>query len=201
VSFDVDVFKVYEDFDTVERKYFHPEEELSEKERENARRVYELSVIAVPERQPIQPSFRHLVTYVQLAEGDLDKVVSMMRHEIKDELDEARVRRRAQCAWNWAREHAPEQYRFTLATDKPYPAQLTAPVRDALHMLAGILANQDEETLMETFYQICEKHGIQNTEFFRGAYLALVGKERGPKLANIITQAGHERIARILREV
>jgi lysyl-tRNA synthetase class 1 len=201
VSFDVDVFKVYEDFDSVERKYFHEAEELSEKDRENARRIYELSMIAVPEAQPIQPSFRHLATYVQLAEGDVDKVAEMLRGEIKSEHDEARVRRRAQCAWHWVREYAPEQYRFTLAKDAPYPVTLEEPVREALRALGALLAHQDEQTLLETFYQLCERHGIQNTEFFRGAYLALVGKEKGPKLANIITQAGHERIAHILKQL
>ncbi len=201
VSFDIDVFKVYEDFDTVERKYFGAEDAGTEKDVENAKRIYELSIIVPPAHLPVQPSFRHLTSYVQLAEGDLDKVVAMMAHEIKDDYDEARVRRRAQCAWNWVREYAPEQYKFTLATSEPYPAALDEPVRDALRALGNLLAGQNEEELLETFYQLCERHGIQNTEFFRGAYLTLVGKEKGPKLANIITQAGHERIAAVLRKL
>jgi lysyl-tRNA synthetase class 1 len=203
ISFDVDIFKVYEDFDTVERKYFAPDEGMNEKDRENARRIYELSILAPPSKQPLQPSFRHLATYVQLAEGNLDKVVSMMSHEIKDAYDEARVRRRAACAWNWVREHAPEQYRFTLAVDEPYAASASLPenVKAALRQLAAVLAGQDEETLTELFRQIAEQHGIQTSEFFAGAYKAMLGKDRGPKLASLITQTGHERVALVLGKV
>jgi lysyl-tRNA synthetase, class I len=124
----------------------------------------------------------------------------MLAHEIKTPIDEARVRNRAQAAWNWLQEHAPDQYKFKLQ-DKPYVVQMDEPVRNALRELGNVLANQDETELFELFYQICQQHGIQNTEFFKYAYLTLVGKERGPKLANIITQAGHERIAKVLRQL
>ena len=203
ISFDVDIFKVYEDFDTVERKYFAPDESMNEKDRENARRIYELSILVPPPKQPLQPSFRHLATYVQLAEGNLDKVVAMLSHEIADAYDEARVRRRAQCAWNWACEHAPEQYRFTLAVDTPHAASESLPenVKAALKQLAAVLAGQDEETLTELFRQIAEQHGIQTGEFFAGAYKALLGKDRGPKLASLITQTGHDRVALVLGKV
>lgn len=200
ISFDVDVFKVYEDFEKIERIYYGREEVSNEKDVENAKRIYELSMIAVPDEMPVQPSFRHLTTYVQIAEGNLDKVADMLRHEIRSETDEARVRNRAQAAWNWIQLYAPEQYKFALK-DSPYDVQPPAEVRAALKELGLVLGRQSEEELAQTFYQLCEKHGIQNTTFFKYAYLVLIGKERGPKLVNIITQAGHERVASVLQQL
>jgi lysyl-tRNA synthetase class I len=64
-----------------------------------------------------------------------------------------------------------------------------------------VLAGQDEETLNELFREIAQQHGLQTQDFFAAAYKALVGKERGPKLANLMTQAGHERVARVLSKI
>ena len=57
VSFDLDVLKVYEDFDKMERIAFGIDK-VNEKKTNMAKRVYELSQIATaPETCPIQPSF------------------------------------------------------------------------------------------------------------------------------------------------
>jgi lysyl-tRNA synthetase, class I len=200
ISFDTDVFKIYEDFDKIERMYFGAEDVTNEKELENAKRIYELSMLARSDHLPLQPSFRHLTTYVQIAEGDMNRVVNILAHEIRSPVDEARVRSRAQAAWNWIQEFAPPEYCFKLQ-DTPYDVQLPDEARAALKDLGALLAGQNEEELFELFYQLCQKHGLQNTVFFKYAYSVLVGKERGPKLANFITQAGHERIASVLKQL
>ena len=74
ISFDVDVVKVYEDFDTCERIAFG-KQEASEKEKGKQRRIYELSCVgSVPKEMPIQPGFRHLTMMLQIFGGDIQKV-------------------------------------------------------------------------------------------------------------------------------
>jgi len=59
----------------------------------------------------------------------------------------------------------------------------------------------NEQTLFQEFYEICNKVGIQNTEFFKGAYLALINKEKGPKLAVFIISIGQKRVIELLKQI
>jgi len=66
ISFDLDVIKIYEDYDRIERIYFG-KEDVNERERENAKVIYELSCVdKVPKKMPTQFGFRHLITLVQI---------------------------------------------------------------------------------------------------------------------------------------
>ena len=64
ISFDLDVLKIYEDFDSYERAYFG-KDELTDKERNKMKRAYELSCTHLPKktRRPTYfPSFNYLAS-------------------------------------------------------------------------------------------------------------------------------------------
>ena len=88
VSFDLDVLKVYEDFDKMERIAFGIEK-VNEKKTNMAKRVYELSQIEqAPEHCPIQPSFRHLCNILQIHNGSIDEAKKHYEDNINNEWDE-----------------------------------------------------------------------------------------------------------------
>ena len=52
--------------------------------------------------------------------------------------------------------------------------------------------------LFDKFYEICEDSKIDNKDFFSVAYRAIIGKDKGPRLAEFILFVGQEKIAKLL---
>ncbi len=185
ISFDLDVIKIYEDYDKCERVYYGAQE-ISAKKVDKEKRIYELSQVhGVPETMPEQISFRHLCTMVQVYEGDVDAVVESFG--LVDSEHKRRLAERTTCAWNWVQTFAPEDYRFALK-------KITAatPLEDELDraLVAGlaklVVEIRDDKELHNAMYRLAEELGINGGEFFKRAYLALSGSPQGPRLASFL---------------
>jgi lysyl-tRNA synthetase class 1 len=200
ISFDLDVIKIYEDYDKTERVYFGAEA-MDEKKREKERRIYELSQVAgVPAAMPYQVPFRHLCSLLQINSGDIEKTLDALPGLKSDQRD--RMRSRSECAWRWITGFSPEDFRFALRGPGDEPASVSDAARDVIRELRGIIdagfASLDEKTLGEAVYTACGSAGIEPKAFFPEMYRALVGKDRGPRLAAFILTVGRERILEIL---
>src|SRR3989344_3582015 len=185
------------DFDECERIYFDEQAVGNEKEKLNQKRIYELSCIEIPKKFPEQPGFRHLTVLAQIYGGDLVKATKGY--------NDKSVKVRAQCAYNWIQKYAPEDMKFKvhIKISDEIKDLLSDKQKKALNLLKGKLEknNYDNQSLFNEFYKICEEAGIKNTDFFEGAYLALIGKKKGPKLANFILALGKERVIKLLNEL
>ena len=177
ISFDNDVIKIYDEYDELEKKYY--EKKVNPREK----RIYEMCQLDLPEKKPEKGSFRHLVTLVQI--GKVEK---------KD-------KKRAEKVKCWLDKYAGEDMRFEVQTK--VLAKLNEKEKKALAELKEILKQQDydEEELFNKFYEICEKIGISNTDFFRAAYRIIINKDKGPRLATLILNVGKEKIIKLLEEV
>jgi len=201
ISFDLDVIKIYEDYDKTERIYFGTES-MDEKKREKEARIYELSQVGeVPSHMPYQVPFRHLCNLLQINSGDIEKTLAALP-DLSDDQSQ-RMRERSACAWRWITGHAPEDFRFALRGAKDEPVPVSEPARAAIRALCGIIdkdfAALDEKSLGEAIYSVCGGAGIEPKAFFPEIYRALVGKEKGPRLAAFILCVGRERILDILK--
>jgi len=198
ISFDLDVIKIYEDFDKAERIYYG-KENSGEKESTKQKRIYELSCVSKPHSQmPFQPGFRHLCTILQIYEGDMDKVKEFFKKDIKDSFDENRVLARAQCAWNWLQDYAPESMKFKVVEKVEYKAsdiekKMLLDLKECLEK-----NTYSEESLFNEFYAIIKKNDSDNNTFFKACYMTLINKERGPKLAPFILELGKGRVITLL---
>jgi lysyl-tRNA synthetase class 1 len=195
ISFDLDTLKIYEDFDKCEKIYFN-KEEVTEKESKKQKRIYELSCKTLPKEFGEQITFRHLTTLVQIHEGDIEKATKG--------INSSRIKTRAQCALNWLESYAPEDFKFAVHTKitKEINEHLDESIKPALKELVEILKNKHTpESLFNEFYELCQKHKIKNSDFFKGAYLAIIGKQKGPRLANFIVTLGQERVAKLLEGI
>ena len=198
ISFDLDVIKVYEDYDRTERIYFG-NEEVSEKRREKEKRSYELSQVGdVPGQQPVQIPFRHLCNLLQIHDGDIAAAVGT----VKEDESRRRLHIRAGCAWNWIRKHAPEDFRFSLREDAVPKEELEPEQLQSILALREELSNnfqgQTEESLGSYFYTIVEQMGIPSKELYKTLYQVFLAKDRGPRLAAFILTVGREKILQIL---
>ena len=206
VSFDLDVLKIYEDYDRAERVYFG-QEQVGAKRRDRVRRVYELSQVAqVPARMAPQVPFRHLCNLIQIRDGDVAATVAALVQELALTAPAAaaarrRLEARAQGAATWLQSYAPPAMRFRLRRpEEPAPA-LAAAEAAALGLLyqeLGRLERHDGASLADRIYAIAAQGAVQPRVLFKAAYRALIDAERGPRLADFILLSGRERIAPLL---
>jgi lysyl-tRNA synthetase class 1 len=201
ISFDLDVLKIYEDYDRCERVFFAAEQ-APENRAAREKRTYELSQVReVPASLPTQVGFRHLCNLVCIWEGDPDKVLASLDLHTPTK-DQAKVRTRAVCAWNWVRNYAPESFRFRLRPAGSQPLDFGQRERKALRLLAEEvrekLAGHDEKSLAEAIYRIAAEAGMDSKEFFKTVYRALIEKEQGPRLAGFLLILGRERVLDLL---
>ena len=201
ISFDLDVLKIYEDYDKCERTFFaKPESEKQLKKWEKQARIYELSQVdTVPEKIPYQIPIRHLTNLLQTYNGNIDQTIAALPDVQEYQLD--RLKRRAVCAWNWISTYAPEDFRFALKSSDENLQAVSESETGALKALASEvdkLSAHSEETLGVAIYRIASEAGMDPSDFFTLVYQVLIGKEKGPRLAAFILSAGKERISAIL---
>ncbi|MBU0530219.1 MAG: lysine--tRNA ligase [Candidatus Aenigmatarchaeota archaeon] len=202
ISFDLDVIKIYEDFDRCERIYFG-KEEASEKEQKKQKTIYELSCPGSPPKtMPVQPSFRN-VTYMLQTYIDEDKTFNHFKKDAKNRFDEERIKKRIWYAKNWLEKYAPEEFRFTVRKDfnKEYYGKLGKNEKEALSRLADVLDkfNGSPDDLATLIFEIPKATGVNTGDFFKVVYNMIIGKDRGPKLAGFIMDVGIKKVKGLLR--
>ncbi|MCL2381579.1 MAG: lysine--tRNA ligase [Treponema sp.] len=222
ISFDLDVIKIYEDYDKTERIAWKAESAKDEGTYLWQKRIYELSQVgtdrdgktAMPTVQPYQVPFRHLCNLVQIADGDIDKALAALGPDAAGSNTASSagptpqqlpaLRSRAACAKYWVEECAPEEFRFRLKASGEEPSpQLGATEREAIRSLrdkviARIETFDGDKPCAEAIYRIAEEHSMEGKALFRAAYQALIGKDQGPRLANFLRSISKERLLGIL---
>ena len=206
ISFDLDVLKIYEDYDQAERVYYGVVE-VGAKRRARDRRIYELSQIAKPApSMPPQVPFRHLCNLLQIRDGDVAETLAALVRELgltapEDADARRRLEARTRGAATWLDAYAPPAMRFRLRrADQPAPP-LPAPQVLALGRLyheLGELEGHDGPSLSNRIYAIAAQQELEPRTLFTAAYRVLIGAERGPRLADFILLSGRERIAPLL---
>lgn len=199
ISFDLDVLKIYEDYDTCERIYFGLQP-ANDKRKAKEKRIYELSQVgAVPAEAGYQIPFRHLCNLLQIFVGDVEAVLDTLPGITAGQKE--RLRARAVCAWNWITTFSPEEFRWTLAAGDTPLVELSDVERKAIHDLRALVEKLDEledKAFTEQLYDVAKNNNLETPEFFKMVYTVLISGERGPKLAGFIRNCGKERILPIL---
>ncbi len=201
ISFDVDVLKIYEDFDKCERIHFG-KEKVNDKEKKKQSRIYELSCVSsVPKKIPYQPGFRHLTTVLQIKSLDVEGAVGFFEKELKNKSDKERLRVRASCAKNWLEKYAPEDFKFSVQSS--FKGKLGVKEKKVLKLLGKKLLKKEwgAEELHEEMYILCKTIDLVAKNFFKAAYKVLIGKEKGPRLASFILEIGRKKVAGLLGKI
>ena len=204
ISFDLDVIKLYEDYDRCERIYFN-QEHVAAKRAEKEKRIYELSQVGhVPTALPAQIPFRHLCNLLLIHGGDRDAALAAMPGFDRLEGHQTdTARQRATCAWNWITEFAPEDFRFTVVDpDTTAPVAMSDNERQAIRGLNDYVAegldDRSDRDVQNAIYELARTAGLEPKDFFPVLYTALVGKEQGPRLGGFLKTLGQERVTTIL---
>lgn len=207
ISFDMDVLKVYEDYDKTERIVYGVDKAKNEDQFNKEKRIYMLSQIdgKIPETMPYQITFRMLTTLLQTYSGDMDAVIKSLK-DVKPEQEE-RLRRRMACAWFWIQNSAPscaEDFIFTIRNDGSKAdldetmSKAVARVRDEVVPKLDTFT-QDKEC-QQAMYDIATDMGIDAKQLFTALYQAVVAKDQGPRLGGFFRIIGKERLEKILKD-
>ncbi|GHU25020.1 lysine--tRNA ligase [Spirochaetia bacterium] len=201
ISFDLDVIKIYEDYDRVERIAWKADPAKDESTYQKARRIYELSQVErVPDHMPYQVPFRHLCNLLQIADGNIEKTIAGLTDLAPEQIPG--IRARCVCAVRWIADYAPEEFRFKLrpvgekcdlGEQETHAIQL---LRDTI--VVSIDQYPDDKSCAAALYRIAEEAGIEGKELFRVVYQALIGKDQGPRLANFLRSINRDRLLGIL---
>ena len=206
ISFDMDVLKVYEDYDKTERIVYGVDKAKNEDQFNKEKRIYMLSQIdgKIPETMPYQITFRMLTTLLQTYSGDIDAVIKSLG-DVKPEQEE-RLRRRMACAWFWIQNSAPscaEDFIFTIRNDGSKAdldetmSKAVARVRD--EVLPKLDTFTQDKECQQAMYDIATDMGIDAKQLFTALYQAVVAKDQGPRLGGFFRIIGKERLEKILK--
>ncbi len=207
ISFDMDVLKVYEDYDKTERIVYGVDKAKNEDQFNKEKRIYMLSQIdgKIPETMPYQITFRMLTTLLQTYSGDIDAVIKSLG-DVKPEQEE-RLRRRMACAWFWIQNSAPscaEDFIFTIRNDGSKAdldetmSKAVARVRD--EVLPKLDTFTQDKECQQAMYDIATDMGIDAKQLFTALYQAVVAKDQGPRLGGFFRIIGKERLEKILKD-
>lgn len=201
ISFDLDVLKLYEDYDKCERIYYGVQE-VNEKEKAKQSRIYELSQVAgVEPEMPYQVTVRHLSTLLQTYDGDVERALAALDGVKPAQLP--RLRRRAECAWRWVTAFAPEDFTFRLneegAAARALSGEAAAAVRGLTAVIGSELQALDEKALNDRIYAVAAEAGVETKALFQVMYQILIGKDQGPRLASFLKIIGREKLLAILK--
>ncbi len=204
LSFDLDVIKIYEDFDKLERVYYGLESEKNPKKLATIKRIYELSMVngvKIQKNIPFQPAFRHLTTVSQANNFEYERVKDFYKDSLKTQFDEQRLRQRYDCAKNWIELYAPEDMKFRIAHKIDDNISLDDNIRKVIkNLIMEIPSVTEASYLMGKFKDYAQEYDIQISDLFSKLYLIIIGKEKGPRLANLIIE-NKEKVLTLLKKV
>lgn len=203
ISFDLDVLKIYEDYDKCERIAWGMEKAKNEEALERAKRIYELSELneKLPPVMPYQIGFRMLTTLLQTYSGDIEAALSSLA-DVREEQKE-RLFRRSRCAWFWVRECAGEEFRFSLREESAFSSlseEESRAVNAVKEMCLDAVEKVSEKELASLLYDAAKSVQMDAKSLFQAVYKALIGKTQGPRLASFMKIIGRERLEKILGE-
>ena len=215
ISFDLDVIKIYEDYDKTERIAWKIEPAKDDAAYQKELRIYELSQVSEDGKtkrledriKPYQVPFRHLCNLIQIADGDIEKTladISANDGNLQKEQIPA-LKTRAERAKYWVENCAPEEFRFKLlAEGSAVNSSFSETEKNAVRILRDdVILNietfSDDKTCSSAIYAAAEKAGVDGKALFTAAYHALIGKDQGPRLANFLRSIDKQRLLGILK--
>jgi lysyl-tRNA synthetase class 1 len=194
---------LFRDFDRIEKIYFG-EEETSDRERNNAKRIYELTVRKIPAKKPYRIPFDFAAMLVQALpkENMTNSVAELLKRtgHVKKMTKEERdiLEDTLSYAEKWVGEFAPEEMRLKISDSVPAGvSKLSATQKGALAELGDFLKQKrTDDELWDKIKSVAETAGIQPKEMFQAAYVALIGREYGPRLVPLIQSLDRDFVAK-----
>jgi lysyl-tRNA synthetase class 1 len=168
IPFDVDLTNIYNYFDSARRGD------------ENEKRRYALSLVSGDISQ--LPQFSACANAVQIALGNIDNAVNILKKTGNAKEDNEHVRNRIKLAQRWVEQYAPDNFKFEVQGTMPsvqISPDFKALFGEIAEKIDGGIGGEDLQTVI---YNTTKERGMPQKEVFSTAYRLVIGKPVGPRL-------------------
>jgi len=190
--------RLYDEYDEAAKLFSESTKIDNEREQNQLKRMYEIANVDGKVEMPLMMSFNHATILTQTFSNDSDIIKSLEKTGQYNKDVEQPLLERVQKAKEWLKLYAPDEYKFEVqdSVSDVISKKIGDSERQALKEFAAILrsTNKDDSELVKKVKQIYEKSNLQPKEFFTAAYLALLGKEKGPRLVPFVRSLGDKAI-------
>ncbi|MCX8147355.1 MAG: lysine--tRNA ligase, partial [Candidatus Woesearchaeota archaeon] len=190
-----DIPRLYDEYDRMAELYAGQKKLENVKKEEHARRLFDISH-GEKVHKPLKLSFSHALIVCQIYEKESDIINSLKKtghwqEEYKEEIFE-----RLKKAKKWLEKYASEEDKFEIqeSVGEWVKNYLDEKQKKALSMVAERVRKNKytDKELHNEFYNICRELELDPKDFFKGAYMVLLKKERGPLLASFVLTLGEK---------
>lgn len=147
--------------------------------------------------------FRDVANYIQLPNVDIKKRFEETKGNQLNSNELKILKEREKYAGIWLEKYAPEDFKFKFSEAVPAQAEkLTDRQKTYLRDVANLIdKGLSADQLQLELYNLAKTIHIDSKEAFAAIYLALIGRNYGPRAAWFLLQYPREKITRRLREV
>lgn len=171
---------------------------------ENLARTFEMSQVdKLPSKEKtFLPRFRDVVNYVQMPNIDILKKYEEIKEEKLSETETDLIKERAKYVKIWLEKYAPDEFRLQISETLPEKVkELTGEQKQFLNKAINLIEkNDDPEKLQLALYNLTKELKVDARKSFSAIYIALIGKEFGPKAAWFLLQYPKEQVINRLNE-
>lgn len=152
---------------------------------------------------PLGIPFRHIVSLIQTAQGNLAEITKILKREGYAISDPKTLEGRVEYAQKWLDKFGPEDLKFTVQEKMPEMARdLSASQKKALGLLSGRLEEGlTAEKIHLLIYGLKDELGLSPKELFQAIYKSILGKERGPRAGFFLASLDTEFVKKRFDEV
>ncbi|NCN65055.1 MAG: lysine--tRNA ligase [Candidatus Altiarchaeum hamiconexum] len=189
-----EIFRLTDEFDTVEKIYYGVKEGRTEHETEDAKRMYDISINKKFSVPPKRMPYVFTSTLSQIyGEKAIEKVNEINKKEnLYSESDLELIKIRLEKAGRWANLYIPKSERTVLIDDeeaRKIYIGLDDKIKELLNKFAEMcLENLSGKEITLKIGELIKASGDKELaiKFYKACYMLLFGKEKGPKLAGFI---------------
>lgn len=166
-------------------------------------RIAELSAVRpLPEKRIFLPRFRTIVNLVKTGTDLLEFFEDQKRAPFTSEEKEV-LEERTVYAEVYLKDYAAEERRIEFTEKLPQDLTVNKNQKAFLQLLAEKLTKvpRDRDKIQTAVFDILKESGLKPKEVFPAFYKVLIGRESGPKAADLILQFGINKVINRLKEI
>lgn len=168
-------------------------------------RSFEISqIVKIPpkNRSLFLPRFRDVANYLQMADVDLSKKFSEIKGSELREEELIILKEREKYARLWLDKYAPLEFKLQMTVKLPNEAYNLSDLQKIfLKRIAQIMESEKSpEKLQLELYNISKEINLNSKDAFSAVYLAIIGKNRGPKAAWFLLQYPKDAVIKRLND-
>jgi len=185
IQLDENIFQRYEEFYSLEKKYYDylESENKDEKIDPDILKEYEMSNVWKTNKRPYQPKPQEILVLNQVL-GDDAVNFYIKINNLTEKEDLKRVKQISECMKNWLEDFSIDKY--ICKTEASFDENIKAEI---IYFLEN---NEYDKEYQNNFYNYMKSKNINIKDAFKNFYILLFKKSVGPKFSNIIEYFGKD---------